>query len=154
MPWYWVAFLLFAPCLCAGAGALTAHLAHRGRCERLQDAAYEDGWRDGRDKAEVFTGTMVPEVTPITSILPPAARHEGQPAESPAVIAHLALAGVAAEFDRLRAEFGLDSIEGPAGSRTASAAYRPDIPGPPSGELLRASGIDPGPPWPTLRAVE
>lgn len=154
MPWYWVAFILFAPAACAGIGALVAHLAHANRCERLQDQAYQDGWRAGRDYGRGQTVTVAPEVTPITSILPPAARHEGQPAESPAVIAHLALAGVAAEFDRLREQFGLHRIEGPAGSRTASAAYRPDIPGPPSGELLRAAGTDPGPPWPTLRAVE
>lgn len=154
MPWYWVVFILFAPAACAGIGALVAHLAHASRCERLQDTAWDEGYALAESRYRGGLGTVAPEVATITAIRPPGARHEGRPAESPAVIAHLAMAGVAAEFDRLRAEFGLDRIEGPAGSRAASAAYRPDIPGPPSGELLRASGIDPGPPWPGLRAVE
>lgn len=147
MPLFWVMFVILAPASCAGAGALVAHLAHRGRCEQLQDRAYEQGWRDGRDKAEAFSGSMVPEPATITSIRPPGARHEGPTLDSPAVIAHLALADVAGEFDRIRQEFGLGPIEGPAGSEAAQRAYPADIPGPPSGELLRAAGIVPGPPW-------
>jgi hypothetical protein len=152
MPVGWLLFVILAPAICAGAGALVAVVAHHGRCERLQDRAYEEGWRDGRNKAEAFTGTMVPDTARITAIQPPGARHAGPPAESPAVIAHLALADVAAEFDRIRSEFGLDRIEGPAGSRAARLAYPADAMGPPSGELLRAAGIVVGyvspPPWP------
>jgi hypothetical protein len=148
MPTGWELFLILAPAICAGAGALVAHIAHRGHCERLQDRAYEEGWRDGRDKAEAFSGTMVADY-PTVIVHPPAgARHAGPLRDSPAVIAHLALANVASEFDRIRAEFGLDGIEGPAPSRAALLRYPADSIGPPSGELLRASGIDTGPPWP------
>jgi hypothetical protein len=148
MPWPVVLWALLGPPAAAAAGALSVYLAHRGRCEQLQDRAYEQGWRDGRDKAEAFSGSMVPEPATITSIRPPGARHEGPTLDSPAVIAHLALADVAGEFDRIRQEFGLGPIEGPAGSEAAQRAYPADIPGPPSGELLRAAGIVPGPPWP------
>ena len=154
MPGYWLAFLLLAPCLCAGAGALVAHLAHHGHCERLQDRAYEQGWRDGRDKAEAFSGTMVADYPTVIVHPPGRAHHAGAPSDSPAVIAHLALAEVASEFDRIRAEFGLDGIEGPAPSRAAGLAHRPDIAAPPSGELLRAAGLATGPPWPRAPRAE
>lgn len=148
MPIGWLLFVLFAPCLCAGAGALVAHLAHRGRCERLQDRAYEDGWRDGRHKAEAFAGTMVPDY-PTVVLHRPAPAHHARPRPTVDSSRHdIAILGVRSEFDRIRVMFGLDRIEGPAPSRAAELHHPGEVIGPPSGELLRAAGIATGPPWP------
>jgi hypothetical protein len=148
MPLLGWALVLFGPAVCAGAGAVTAWLALRGRYDRQADRVWDDGYREGYARAEAFSGTMVADYPAVVIHRPPAGAHAGLPADSPAVTAHLALADVASEFDRIRAEFGLDGIEGPAPSRAAELARLADPIGPPSGELLRAAGIATGAPWP------
>lgn len=154
MPPLWWAWMLFGPAIAAAAGALTVHLAHHRRCELLQDRAYEDGWRDGRNKAEAYASSMVPEARTMILHPPPQPRHAQPRAASPATMAAVAVLAVRSEFDRIRLMFGLDGIEGPARSRAAELHHGPDIAAPPSGELLRAAGIDAGPPWPTAARPE
>lgn len=144
----WVLFVILAPAACAAAGALVAHLAHRGRCEQLQDRAYEDGWRDGRAKAEAFAGSMTPDYPTVVLHRPAPAHHARPRPSADASRADMAVLGIRSEFDRIRVMFGLDLIEGPARSRTAELHHSLRVFGPPSAALLRASGIDPGPPWP------
>lgn len=57
----WLLFLIFAPIACATAGAIPTWLFTRAHYERRLDAAYEDGWRAGRQWYPPEVGSMTLE---------------------------------------------------------------------------------------------
>lgn len=129
MTWAGWLFVLGAPVLCAAAGAGLAWVILSRRHERQLDAEYEAGWYAGRDYAYLSAVPVdgapgaaaaataeLPAPAPVadaeTLAALPALHHEGgrherpqRPAQS---VDDLALiAGVRAEFDRIRIGLGL-----------------------------------------------
>ena len=130
MPIGWLLFLIWAPIACAIAGAVPTWLFTRARCERRLDAAYEDGWRAGRqwyppeDEPGTVTLTApasasaqmpLPAPQAATEALAPLPAPRGLPGrhgsaeDGSGMFADLeALASVRAEFARIRVSLGLD----------------------------------------------
>jgi len=148
MPVIWQLFLIFAPAACAGAGLLTGWIAHRGACERLQDRAYDQGWLDGREKAEAFSGTMVPDI-PATVVLhrvgPSHAR--AQPTAD-AARADAAVLLTRARFAAIRSRFDLGELGAPAVPSEVDLDRWAAVIGPTPGGPLQAAGAALGPAWP------
>lgn len=121
--------MLGAPVLCAAAGAGLAWVILSRRHERQLDAEYEAGWYAGRDyawlsaervdsgpEAAAAVTAQLPLPAPVadaeTLAALPALHHEGGRSTDPqsAVQGHAdlaAIAGVRAEFDRIRIGLGL-----------------------------------------------